>query len=242
MSANPETPRKAKKPRGGKQDGPGLGPRLDERDGDGGGAGGAPSLTLARSSVELKLDLACGQNVREGFEGVDLYAPQAKHKVDLMRFPWPWADASVDELNCSHFVEHLPLRDVEARDLLVPAHAHLSKDFLFAFFDECYRILKPEAFMTVACPSVRSERAFQDPTHRRFIAQATFFYLAVPERRAMGLSHYNVTCDFEGNVLFTHDAELGIRAAEYQQRVFKEAWNVIQDYVVKLKAIKPART
>jgi hypothetical protein len=226
MSANPETPRKAKKPRGGKQDGPGLG--VDER--DGGGAGDAPPLTLAKSSVELKLDLACGQNVREGFEGVDLYAPQAKHKVDLMKFPWPWADASVDELNCSHFVEHLPLRDVEPRDLVAgaaPAAAPAPA---------------PGAFMTVACPSVRSERAFQDPTHRRFIAQATFFYLAVPERRAMGLSHYNVTCDFEGNVLFTHDAELGIRAAEYQQRVFKEAWNVIQDYVVKLKAIKPART
>jgi len=202
----------------------------------------AAPLVLASSSLELKLDLGCGQNVREGFEGVDLHAPNAKHRVDLLKFPWPWADASVDEIHCSHFIEHIPLRDVEERDLLAPHHPYLGKDLLFAFFDEAYRVLRPDSHMTVICPSVRSERAFQDPTHRRFIAQATFFYLAVPERKAMGLSHYRADCDFEGNVSFTHDAELTIRAAEYQQRVFKEAWNAIQDYVVKLKAIKPART
>lgn len=102
-------------------------------------------------------------------------------------------------------------------------------------------ILKPNAFMMVVCPSVRSERAFQDPTHRRFITQATFFYLAAPERKAMGLAHYNVDCDFEGNVVFSHDGEYASRAAEVQQRAFKEAWNVLFDYHVKLKAIKPSR-
>lgn len=230
MSTQTQPPRKSKK---------------QARNGGGSdGGGGGSGLTLARSSVELKLDLACGQNLHEGFEGVDLYAPQAKHRLDLMKFPWPWSDGSADELHCSHFIEHLPARDVEPRDLLAghAAHAALGKDFLFAFFDEAYRVLKPDAFLTVVCPSVRSERAFQDPTHRRFITQATFFYLAATERKAMGLSHYNVACDFEGNVVFTHDAELSLRAAEVQQRVFKEAWNAIQDYVVKLKAIKPART
>src|SRR3970040_2308188 len=115
-------------------------------------------LVLAKSSLELKLDLACGQNVREGFEGVDLHAPSAKHRVDLLKFPWPWADASVDEIHCSHFIEHIPLRDVEERDLLAPHHPYLGKDLLFAFFDEAYRVLRPDSHMTVICPSVPSQR------------------------------------------------------------------------------------
>jgi hypothetical protein len=220
----------------------------------------------AKSSVELKLDLACGARCMPGFEGVDRTAvkgmlvnpndpksdrcPDVKHVVDLLKFPWPWATDSVDQIRCSHFIEHLPARDVEEWDFSGPSlicrteldrDHYEGKDFLFAFFDECYRILKPSAIMEVICPSARSERAFQDPTHRRFISQALFFYLAWPERNAMGLAHYDVDCDFEGNVTFTHDAELAARAPEYQQRVFKEAWNVIQDYVVKLKAVKPSR-
>ena len=71
---------------------------------------------LAASSRELKLDLGCGQNVREGFEGVDLYGDKAKHKVDLFKFPWPFKDGSVDEINCSHFMEHIPAREIEEKE------------------------------------------------------------------------------------------------------------------------------
>ena len=26
--------------------------------------------------------------------------------VDLRAFPWPWDDGSIDEISCSHYVEH----------------------------------------------------------------------------------------------------------------------------------------
>ena len=116
-----------------------------------------PEVVLAPQK-ERRLDLACGQSCREGFEGVDMFA-DAKHRVNLMRFPWPWADSSIDELHCSHFVEHIPMVYVspegEYRD--VPASTG-DRDLFFAFFDECWRILKPGGLMTVIVPALRSNR------------------------------------------------------------------------------------
>ena len=188
----------------------------------------------------LRLDLACGQRARDGYEGVDLYAPNAQHKVDLWKFPWPWADGSVEAINCTHFIEHIPAREVESGDLVKGADAKrwLGQDMLFAFFDEAWRILKPDGQMNIVCPSVRSERAFQDPTHRRFIAQATFFYLSKVWREMNKLDHYNVRCNFSGDVNFSFPVELQGRHQEVQNDLFARAWNVILDWMVVLKAVK----
>lgn len=196
-------------------------------------------LALAKSPELVKLDLACGNNPREGFAGVDFYAPTAAHKIDLFKFPFPWADNSVDEIHCSHFVEHLPARDVELRDLRAPASVDptntsytkfIGQDFLFAFFDECWRILKPGAAMLVIVPSGRSDRAYQDPTHRRFIVAETFGYLDKRLREAMGLGHYNVRCDFGSSVNPTVDPTLNLRHPEVQAQKFRETYNVVGDW------------
>lgn len=204
---------------------------------------------IVHAPRELKLDLACGQNPKEGFEGVDLYAANAKHKVDLFKFPFPWEDSSVSEIHCSHFIEHLPCREVEERDLALPAgldpaqHAELhreliGKDFLFAFFDECYRILRPEGKMMVICPAASGDRAFQDPTHRRFIVQATFFYLWRQWRSDNGLSHYRVNCNFDGNVGCSTLAEYNLRSPEVQAQKFAECRNQVIDWHATLVARK----
>lgn len=209
-----------------------------------------PSPVVVTPSREVKLDLACGQAPREGFEGVDLFAETAKHKVDLLKFPLPWADNSVDEINCSHFIEHIHAREVEERDLAAVIHETLpqnenhwkksfvGQDMLFAFFDELYRILKPGGTVMIVCPSVRNERAFWDPTHRRFISQVTFCYLSKTWRVAQKLDHYRVMCDFEGNVAFSHSNIHAGRHVDVQQRAFAESWNVIVDYIATLKAMK----
>jgi SAM-dependent methyltransferase len=188
------------------------------------------TVVLAKPPKTLKLDLACGQTPREGFEGVDLWEG-AKHRQDLLKFPWPWEDVSVDELHCSHFIEHIPMATTPA-----------GKDLLFAFFDECYRILKPGGRMTVLCPNARSNRAFQDPTHRRFIVAETFLYLHKPWRAANKLDHYAVDCDFQVQVDPLVPQEFTLLHPEAAMRRFNESWNVIMDWQAVLVKAAAAAT
>jgi predicted SAM-dependent methyltransferase len=204
-----------------------------------------PKLELAKPTTELKLDLAAGQSPREGFEGVDIWSG-AKHVVDLWKFPWPFEDESVSELHCSHHAEHIPPRDVEERDIRADPtvskdtyHQFLGKDMFFAFFDECYRILKPEGWMTVIVPALRSNRAFQDPTHRRFIPAETFLYLSAEWRKGNKLDHYRAQCNFACDVNPTIYSELALRSPEVQGRMMNENWNCVFDFHAKLKKLPP---
>jgi hypothetical protein len=146
----------------------------------------------------LKLSLACGGNKPEGFMGVDVVkTDSADYVQDLMTFPWSqFPDESVDEIECSNFVEHIP-------------HGDSRDDPFFQFFDEIYRILKPaefdpnnpniatKGFARITCPYYSSMRAWQDPTHSRAISEASFLYLNKDWRVANKLDHYPVSCDFD---------------------------------------------
>jgi predicted SAM-dependent methyltransferase len=203
-------------------------------------------VVIEQPARELKLDLGSGNNPREGFEGVDLYAEKATHKVNLMAFPWQWADNSVSELHCSHFVEHLPMVYVSAKGgehadgpSVMPGVGRV--DLLIRFFNECHRILKPDAHMTVIVPSLRSSRAFQDPTHRRFIAGETVLYLSKQWREMNGLEHYlGATCDFGVEAFPTIAPNLGLEllSPEPQSRRIQHEWNTTSDFHMRLKTIK----
>lgn len=194
--------------------------------GNGAELAAAQPVVIEGSVTAVRLDLASGQRARDGFTGVDLHAPGAM-KVDLTKFPWPWESGSVDELHCSHFVEHLPMREV--------GHAGRRKDLFFAFFDECHRILKPGGAMTVVVPALKSVRAFMDPTHRRFVAMETFLYLNADWRKANLIDHYQVECDFDFNVSPTTQQEETLRTPEVQAKRFRECWDVAVDYVATLR-------
>jgi hypothetical protein len=201
------------------------------------------ALVEAPSMPSLKLDLGCGQNPRDGFEGVDLYGDKAKHKVNLFRFPWPFADESVDEIYCSHFMEHVPAREIEEKDLVAidpeVSKRFLGQDMLFAFVDECYRILKPGAWMHVIVPSGRSNRAFQDPTHRRFFVQETFLYFSAEWRKMNALDHYRAKCNFAFDTGFSLPGEESMRSADAQNERFHHMWNVTIDWISKMQKLPP---
>lgn len=197
----------------------------------------AAAPTLASSSPTLKLDLAAGQNTREGFEGVDIW-PGSKHVVNLMQFPWPWADNSIDELHCSHFVEHIPMQFVDESGRSMTMGEPGAQDLLLRFFDECHRILRPDGWMQVHVPCHRNDRAFQDPTHRRFITQQTFLYLNRDWRNMNKLDHYNVKCHFGVDVGHYMDAAFSVLHEEVQAKRFPSEWNLIIDWVAKLQAKK----
>ena len=180
----------------------------------------------------VKLDLASGQTPREGFTGVDLFT--GDNRVDLLSFPWPWADGSVDAVHCSHFVEHIPMAYIDA-DNREHARAGLDrKDLFCAFFDEVHRILKPGGKATIIVPYGRHSRGFQDPTHRRFIVEETFLYLNAEWRAANKLEHYLGRANFVCNVMRIVDASWSVRTAEVLGQAMTEKWNVITDLQVEM--------
>jgi hypothetical protein len=168
----------------------------------------------------------------EGFKGIDIApGPGIDIVHDLFEFPWPIKTSVVAEVNISHFAEHIPHTDPRW-----PA----GSDGWFLFFDEVYRIMKKGGTVNVLHPYVMSGRAFWDPTHVRFIHEATWYYLSKEWREMQGLDHYPVSCDFEvlninGNGL--SDEHIS-RSADRQAYERTHLWNVVQDLSVTLKAKK----
>jgi hypothetical protein len=196
---------------------------------------------------KLKLDLGSGPTPAKGFRGVDLYT--GPERVDLMRFPWPWATDSVDEVWCSHFIEHMPSAHpvpVWSRDMTEPADGlYKSVHFLqpememrypwVQFVDELWRILKPGAKATVIHPNLKSSRAFQDPTHCDFIPVERWMYVQQGWRQANELDHPPYpTCDFDVEVGASFAPEFAGRTDEATAQAAAYQWDVALDLRVIL--------
>jgi ubiquinone/menaquinone biosynthesis C-methylase UbiE len=94
----------------------------------------------------MKLNLGCGPDYRKGWVNVDQQACfKPDQIVNLDSFQWPWADNSVDEIFCSHVLEHLHH----------PERA----------WAECGRILKPGGRVTMIVPHF--SRSWLSGTHKR---------------------------------------------------------------------------
>lgn len=176
------------------------------------------TLTDTRIYAPAKLDIAAGQSCQEGFTGIDI-APTTDIRHDLNVYPWPIKDECVEEAFCSHFVEHV---------------ADLN-----AFMDEVHRILKPDAQIRIVHPHLRSDRAFQDPTHVRFIPEATWHYYSREWRETNKLDHYPIDCDFRvEQMLFSgFHGDWGLRSDVARNFALTHYWNVAVDLVVDLRKV-----
>lgn len=179
------------------------------------------------NQTPTKIDLACGQSKREGFFGVDIADVEGVDLAcDLSKFPWPFEDDSVDEIFASHYVEHT-----------YPVGG--PHDGLIAFMNECWRICKEDAKLELIHPYAQSKRAFQDPTHTRYINEITWWYFNLEWREMQKLDHYPITANFavEGMSNGWYPGwELRSEAARNLHA--DQSWNIISDLVVNLKAIK----
>ncbi len=165
----------------------------------------------------MKLDLACGKQKAPGFIGVDKVKMDGVDVVyDLEQFPWPWEDNSVDEIFCSHYVEH-------TTDLM-------------KFMNEVYRILKPGATCTIVAPYYASLRAWQDPSHRRAICEATFLYFNKEWRVKNLVDHYEGTnTDFDFSYGYIMTPDWAQRSEEARTFAIRHYMNVVNDLQVNLK-------
>jgi hypothetical protein len=182
----------------------------------------------------IRLDIASGQNCREGFTGIDLF-PGSDIVHNLNHYPWPIADASVSEAHCSHYVEHIPTAYWHPGNKYSSVQETAEgQDALCKFFDELYRILAPGAQTYIIAPYYSSQRCWQDPTHRRAICDATFFYVSKEWRTANKLDHYGMSCDFHATWGYGFEPELLTRNDEYRQHAVRHDINAVQDIHVTL--------
>ncbi len=158
----------------------------------------------------LKLNLASGDNPAEGFLNVDITKlPTVDKVVNLEKFPWPWKDNSVDEVICSHYVEHTP-------DLI-------------KFMEELYRILKPGAKAFISCPYYSSMRCWQDPTHKRAMSEASMLYFNKGWRDSNKLAHYGITADFDFSYSYAMDPIWAQKSEEARAFAIRHYNNVVND-------------
>lgn len=189
--------------------------------------------TKSKKEQVIAVDLGCGQikATKEFFEenmkvvpdkvvGVDIAKCEGVDIIhDLTKFPYPFKDESVDAIYSSHFVEHLD--GIER----------------IKFFNECYRILKPEGKMRLTHPYYKSVRAVQDPTHKwPPISENSYFYWDKKWREANKLDHYPIDCDFEFNIYYVwQDPTIANKSEETRMFNIDKYWNVVADMMVDLK-------
>lgn len=113
----------------------------------------------------MKLNLGCGNDVKEGYVNVDICNPKGLDiiVIDLNKFPYPFEDDTFDEVYASHIIEHL-------------------NDFHKTIM-EIHRISKPNAKITIKSPFFANTKYFGDPSHKIPFSYRTFDNYTIIENR-----------------------------------------------------------
>lgn len=196
----------------------------------------------------IRLDLACGNNKKEGYLGVDVSKDtQADIIVDLERYPWviemkkdkngnwvtkddlqdtelsffvsAFAENSVYEIHACHYIEHV--------------------SDLKAFMEEIYRIMIPGGRVIFYAPYYSSMRSIQDYTHKRFISESTFLYFDKKWLEYNGLGHYSIDCNFATlSTKFLFAKKWNTKSDDAKEWARQHFINVVEDIEIVLQTIK----
>src|SRR5690242_6946353 len=174
-----------------------------------------------RGGPEMKLHIACGTKKMDGWLNVDIAeAVQPDMVMDVLKFPWPFDDNSVDEILANHFVEHIG-------------------DEFCDFFNECYRVLRHGGTMQINGPYWSSIRCWQDPTHRRALSERLYMYLDPMVRKQWGVAHYPLTCNFQIDAItYLMDDEYEGKPREQCEWARKHLLNSVADINATIRAVK----
>jgi len=126
---------------------------------------------VLESHKGIMLDIACGGNKQKGFVGIDIRPEPGVDIVhDLEKFPWPIEDESCLIVMGSHIIEHIkPWLTID-------------------FFNEIWRIMKPNGQLMLSTPYGGSAGFWQDPTHCNGFTETTFWYFD-PRYDLYGIYH-----------------------------------------------------
>ena len=174
-------------------------------------------MVKKESTKRLALDLGCGPNKREGFIGVDIM--QFDGKVDIvhdLRKKWPWKNNSVDEVHCSHTIEHFT--NIE--------RIHV--------FNELYRVMKLEAKSLIIVPHWSSIRAYGDLTHQWPPISEFFWYYLARDWRKINAPHVPLICNFESTWGYSISPLWQTKNQESQQFALAHYKEVAQDTIATL--------
>ena len=170
-----------------------------------------------------KLDLGCGKNKQAGFVGVDAIKFDNVDTVADLRKAWPWADDSVDEVRCSHFLEHLT----------PPERIH--------FANELYRVLRKGSSATITTPYSGNDCAYGDPTHQwPPVSGWTYLYWNKEWRKTQAPhvdSEFNpagLACDFDYTIGGSWEPWLQTRNMEYRVFAMQHYINAQRDVICTL--------
>ena len=194
-------------------------------------------LAVVEEPKPLRIDIGCGVNKRKDGDwiGVDKIAFDGTDVVcDLATEKWPWKDLSVEEANCSHFLEHL----TNLNDRWERVH----------FFNELYRVLKFGAKCTLVLPHWASNRYYGDPTHKEPFSEMGFYYLSREWRlgnaeKGLGANapHADVKfnpkmydCNFIATWGYSMNPSIQSRNSEYQQFALQNYKEAATDMIATL--------
>lgn len=100
----------------------------------------------------MKLDIGCGLRKKKGFIGMDII-PEADIQHNLLDFPYPFKESSIEEIYCNHVLEHFREDDWMGYNEI----SDIIKEFM--------RILKPDGKAIIIVPSPQSQDAIRE-THK----------------------------------------------------------------------------
>lgn len=187
-----------------------------------------PPIPPIPPAALLKLDIGCGKNKREGFKGVDQYAMTGVDFVmDVRETPWKWRDNSVEEIHCSHFIEHLTGAE------------------RVGFMNELYRVLRNGGKATIIVPHWASNRAYGDPTHQWPPVSEMWFYYLLSDWRKREAPHTDIefnkdgySCNFQATWGYNMSPALAARNQDYQQFALANYKEAALDTQAQLIAVK----
>jgi hypothetical protein len=105
----------------------------------------------------------------------------------------------------------------------------------FFLLDECWRILKEKAQLTIICPARGSNHSLMDPFYKWPPVTEDFFYFANQEwREQNGYSEYPIHCNYNWTYGFAIDQEVQTRNEEFQRLALKFGRNAAHNIHVTL--------